>query len=118
MALIAQSDPDRRLRELTSNADPMSPTARVTPSRIMLASKMALAGGVGALGSAMSMQGSALLNQPGMRQAGSEVLLPSMVPGMGAAWLSPASMLNMPGAACSMQLSGMAALLPGSGACR
>jgi hypothetical protein len=119
MALIAQSDPDRRLRELTSNADPLSPTAQITPSRMMLASQMALAGGVGALGSAMSMQASALLSQPGMMgKAGSAALLPSMVSGMSAASLSPASMLNMSGAACSMSLPGMAAVLPGSSACR
>ncbi|MCX4175813.1 MULTISPECIES: hypothetical protein [Paraburkholderia] len=119
MALIAQSDPDRRLRELTSNADPLSPTAQITPSRTMLAG----AGGVGALDSAMSMQGSALmsnalLSQPGMRKAGRRTLLPSMVAGMGAVSLSPASMLNMSGAACSMSLPGTATMLPGSSSCR
>jgi hypothetical protein len=123
MALIAQSDPDRRLRELTSNADPLSPTAQITPSRTMLASQMAGAGGVGALDSAMSMQGSALmsnalLSQPGMRKAGRRTLLPSIVAGMGAVSLSPASMLNMSGAACSMSLPGTAAMLPGSSSCR
>jgi hypothetical protein len=118
MALIAQSDPDRRLRELTSNVDPLSPTAQITPSRIMLASQIALAGGIGALGSAMSMQGSALMGQSGMGKAGSGTLLPSMVPGMGAASLSPASMLNTSGAPCSLSLPGMATVLPGSSSCR
>jgi hypothetical protein len=113
MALIAQSEPDRRLRELTSNADPLSPTAQTSPSRIMLASQMALAGGVGALGSAMSMQ-----SQPGMRKAGGAALLPSMVPGMGAVSLSAASMLNVTRAACSMSVPGMAVMLPASGPCR
>ncbi|SIO72198.1 hypothetical protein SAMN05444172_8588 [Burkholderia sp. GAS332] len=118
MALIAQSDPDRRLRELTSSTDPLSPTAQITPSRRMLASQMALAGGVGTLGSAMSMQASALLSQPGMGKAASAAMLPSMVLGMGAASLSPASMLSTSGAACSMALPGMAAVLPGSSSCR
>ncbi len=118
MALIAQSDPDRRLRELTSNADPLSPTAQIAPSRTMLASQMALAGGARVLGGAMSMKGSALLSLPGMRKAGSGVLLPSIAPGMDAASLSPASMLHTSGVACSMSLSGMTTKLRGSNSCR
>ncbi|OAJ59409.1 hypothetical protein A6V36_27590 [Paraburkholderia ginsengiterrae] len=121
MALIAQSDPDRRLRELTSNTDPLSPTAQITTSRTLLAGQMALAsgmGGAGALAGAMSMKNSALLSLPGMRKAGGGVVLPSMVPGMNAASLPPASMLNMSGIACSMPLSGMTTELHGASSCR
>ncbi|WP_147310016.1 hypothetical protein [Paraburkholderia sp. BL6669N2] len=76
MALIAPSDPDRRLRELMSTVDPLSPTAQITPSRMMLSSQLAVAGGVGALGSATSMQARALMSQPGMDKARSAALLP------------------------------------------
>ncbi|WP_146142609.1 MULTISPECIES: hypothetical protein [unclassified Paraburkholderia] len=69
MALIAPSDGDRRLRELMSTVDPLSPTAQITPSRMMLSSQLAAAGGVGALGSATSMQARALMSQPGMDKA-------------------------------------------------
>lgn len=115
LALIEQSDPDRRLRELTSTVDPLSPAARTTPSRIELAGQMAHAGGVGALGSALSMQSNALMRQSGLGKAGSATLLPSMVPGMGAASLSAASILSTSGAAYSMSLQGAVAGLAGSG---
>ncbi|WP_134143758.1 hypothetical protein [Paraburkholderia sp. BL6665CI2N2] len=116
MSLIEQSNPDRRLRELTSKADPFSQALQATPSQIALSGTVGMNGGmvgalsngiargvvVGALGGMMPSQGIAL---SGGLPAIGNALGPAVVSGMsGAASLSPAAISGALSAGCSAAL--------------